>query len=82
MSDQPPVPLRDGRSARAILASNVVRLRKARGWSQDFLAKQAEVDRSFVAHVERGTRNISLDNLEKLAIALHVDVHKLLLPER
>lgn len=35
--------------------------------------------RTFVAHTERGARNISLDNLEKLANALGVPPYKLLL---
>jgi transcriptional regulator with XRE-family HTH domain len=65
-------------SARTLLAENIVRLRRDRGWSQEELAARSELDRSFVAHVERQQRNISLDNIEKLADALAVSVSTLL----
>lgn len=74
MKTQPPLPA----SARELLALNLKRLRAARGWSQDVLALEAGLDRTFVAHVERLKRNISLDNMEKLAIALCVPVECLL----
>jgi transcriptional regulator with XRE-family HTH domain len=67
-------------SARARLAKNMIRLRGERGWSQDALALEAQLHRTFVAHVERQVRNISIDNIEKLANALGVEVHELLLP--
>lgn len=66
-------------SAREILSSNLRRLRAERGWSQEELAFRAGLHRTFVAHVERGARNISLDNIEKLATALDVPLFKLLL---
>ena len=59
---------------------NIVRLRKEKGWSQEDLALEAGLHRTFVAHVERHARNISLDNIERLANALQVNVHILLLP--
>jgi transcriptional regulator with XRE-family HTH domain len=67
-------------SARQILARNLKRLRAERNWSQEDLALESSLHRTFVAHVERGMRNISLDNLEKLAMALRVPVHQLLIP--
>lgn len=67
-------------SARAVLASNLIRLRREKGWSQEALAFEAGLHRTFVAHVERQVRNISLDNLERLAKALSVHIHELLLP--
>ncbi|MBE2259089.1 MAG: helix-turn-helix transcriptional regulator [Rhodobacteraceae bacterium] len=65
-------------TARVILANNLRRLRSARGWSQEYLAFEAGLHRTFVAHVEREARNISIDNLEKLACALGVPVNELL----
>jgi transcriptional regulator with XRE-family HTH domain len=62
------------RSARAILAANVRRLRAERDWSQEDLAAESLLDRSFIAHVERENRNISIDNVEKLAKAFHISV--------
>lgn len=67
-------------SARALLAENLIRLRRERGWSQEALAFEAGLHRTFVAHVERQVRNISLDNLERLALALEVPPHTLLMP--
>ena len=65
-------------SARALLALNVLRLRNQRGWSQETLAFEASLHRTFIAHVERRARNISLDNIERLATALGVEVAELL----
>ncbi|ENH6339638.1 helix-turn-helix transcriptional regulator [Burkholderia vietnamiensis] len=66
------------RSARAILAANVRQLRAEREWSQEDLAAESLLDRSFIAHVEREARNISIDNIEKLAKAFKITVAKLL----
>ena len=65
---------------RGVLAANLVRLRKERGWSQEELAFEAGLHRTFVGHVERQIRNISLDNIERLASALGSSVHQLLTP--
>jgi transcriptional regulator with XRE-family HTH domain len=42
------------------------------------LALEAGLHRTFVAHVERQSRNISLDNIERLAKALEIEVGELL----
>lgn len=79
---QPHVTLPESRnpSARGVLAKNLIRLRQEREWSQERLALEAGLHRTFVAHVERHARNISLDNLEKLANAFGVETYRLLLP--
>lgn len=63
---------------RATLADNLRRLRKAQGLSQEALADNARLHRTFVGAVERGERNISLDNIGKLASALGVPASRLL----
>ncbi len=68
-------------TARKLLAMNIVRLRREKGWSQEDLALEAGLHRTFVAHVERQVRNISIDNIERLANALQVSVHILLQPD-
>lgn len=68
-------------SARQLLARNLLRLRRERGWSQEALALQAGLHRTFVAHVERQARNIALDNIEKFAVALGVELYVLLQPD-
>lgn len=67
-------------SAREALAANIVALRHERGWSQEALAFECGLHRTFVAHVERLSRNISLDNIERLALALGVEPYELLRP--
>ena len=67
-------------SAREVLALNLIRLRAGKGWSQEALAFEAGLHRTFVAHVERQARNISLDNLARLARALQVKPYVLLKP--
>jgi transcriptional regulator with XRE-family HTH domain len=66
------------RNARDVLAVNMVRLRGQKGWSQEALAFEADLHRTFIAHVERQVRNVSLDNIEKIADALQVSVAELL----
>lgn len=68
----------DTTSARWILAENLRRLRAARGLSQEALADKAGLHRTFVGSVERQERNISLDNIERLATALGCTVSELL----
>ena len=67
-------------SAREVLALNLIRLRAKQGWSQEALAFEAGLHRTFIAHVERQARNISIDNIEKLATALGTPVFELLKP--
>lgn len=63
---------------REALALNMVKLRAQHGWSQEDLAYEAKVHRTFVTQVERRQRNITIDNLEKLARALGVTASELL----
>jgi transcriptional regulator with XRE-family HTH domain len=69
-----------GLSGRALLSKNLLRLRRARGWSQEELAHEAKLHRTFIAHVERQVRNISVDNIEKIAAAFGVPIQELFAP--
>lgn len=64
--------------ARSLLAWNLRRLRIIKGWSQQQLAEHSGLHRSYVGAVERGERNIGLDNLERLALALQTPLDALL----
>ena len=50
------------------------KLREKKGISQEVLAYDAELDRTYISSVERGKRNISLENIEKLSVALDVKI--------
>jgi len=67
---------------RHALAANLRRLRASRGLSQEALADLAELHRTFVGSVERSERNISLDNIGRLAKALGVTAAELLKEEK
>lgn len=58
-------------SARLQFARKLKSLRLARRWSQEELAERAELHRNYVGAVVRGERNISIDNMEKIARALN-----------
>ncbi len=57
---------------------NIAALRRAKGMSQEALSFESGVARSYLSGVERGQRNISLVNICRLAVALHVRPAKLL----
>jgi transcriptional regulator with XRE-family HTH domain len=49
-------------------------LRKATGLSQEKFAFECELDRTYIASIEQGKRNISAANIEKIANALQISV--------
>ena len=65
-------------SSRETLARNLRRLRAERGLSQESLADLAGLHRTYVGSIERGERNVSLDNIAKHATSLGVAASDLL----
>ncbi|TPK57342.1 helix-turn-helix transcriptional regulator [Mesorhizobium sp. B2-4-19] len=65
---------------RDVLATNLRRLRHAKGLSQDDLAYEAEVSRSYLSQIEKGKYYASLKIIEKLSIVLQVEAWELLKP--
>jgi len=55
----------------------VRQLRSERGWSQERLAEECGLHRTYVGGIERGERNVSLVNIEKIASALGVSIAEL-----
>ncbi len=56
----------------SVFAGNVRRLRKDRGLSQEELAEAAGVHRTYVGMIERGEKNVTIYNIERIALALGV----------
>jgi len=69
-------------AARQLLARRLRVLRATRGWSQEVLAQLSGLHRTYISSVERTQRNISIDNLEKLAAAFDLTVGDLLATSR
>ena len=65
-------PLRD------VLAKNMRRLRAVRGLSQEALAHECDINRTYLSGVERSERNVSIDNIARIAKGLKVEPWRLL----
>jgi DNA-binding XRE family transcriptional regulator len=65
-------PLRD------ILAKNMRRIRAERGLSQEALAHECGINRTYLSAVERAERNVSVDNIARIALGLSVEPWTLL----
>lgn len=65
-------------TARIRLSRNLVRLRGELDISQEELADRAGFHRTYIGHLEQRKRNPSLENVERLALTLNVDVLDLL----
>jgi transcriptional regulator with XRE-family HTH domain len=65
-------PLRD------VLAKNMRRLRAGRGLTQEALAFDCGINRTYLSAVERAERNVSIDNIARIAKGLQVEPWKLL----
>ena len=63
---------------RQVLARNMRRLRQERGLSQEALAGQAEINRTYVSDLERGVYSATIDMVERLAKELRVEAAELL----
>lgn len=50
-------------------------LRKLKGLSQEKFAFECELDRTYIASIEQGKRNVSIVNIEKIAKALNMSVY-------
>ena len=64
------------RSAGALVARNIRRLRVERGLSQEMLAVDAGIDRTYVSRLERGLENPTVTVLEKLARAFSSNIQE------
>ncbi len=63
-----------------VFSTNLRRLRKATGLSQEAFALKAGLHRTYYGSIERGERNISLENIYKIAEAIPCYPQELLTP--
>ena len=61
-----------------VFARNVRLLRQQADLSQEELAERADLHRTYIGSIERGERNVSLENVERLAKALKVPAGRLM----
>jgi transcriptional regulator with XRE-family HTH domain len=69
MADEPDILSRFGNRVRE--------LRSAAGLSQEAFAGKCDLDRTYIGGIERGERNLSLRNIEVIAMALGISISKL-----
>lgn len=62
----------------AKIGTRIRQVRKAKGWSQDTLAKRCGISLNFMGHIERGTRKMSMDTFIHLCRELEIDADALL----
>ena len=67
--------------SRMVFAQNLRRARRMKDLSQEALALQAGLSRTYVSEVERGERNVSIDNMGLLADALGLPLKTLVDPD-
>ena len=60
------------------LAVNMKRLRKERGWSQEALAAEAGLDRTYISGIERKVKNPTVTVVDRVAVALNCRLGDLL----
>lgn len=66
------------RNLQATLGSTIRDLRKQLGISQEMLAERSELHRTYIGGIERGERNVSLENIVRIARSLRVSPSQLL----
>ena len=64
--------------SKAVFGNNLRRIRQSRQMSQEKLAAKVDLHRTYISSIERGERNVSLENIVKLAWALEVPPSELL----
>lgn len=61
---------------KARVGKNVARLRKEKGWSQEQLAFECGLHRTYISGVERGIRNPTIMVLEQISLALKFPINE------
>ncbi len=59
----------------------IKQLRKSRGLTQESLAEKANLESTYIGAVERGERNLTIDNIEKIAKGFNIEPYKLFISQ-
>jgi transcriptional regulator with XRE-family HTH domain len=70
---------KDTSTLRLLFSKNIRSHRAVLGWSQEALADAAGLHRTYIGSVERCERNISIDNIQRIAEALGVSPNELIM---
>jgi len=63
---------------RKLLGGKIKKIRQSRKMSQEDLAFESGLHRTYISDIERGARNVSIRNIEKIAKALNVSLKELM----
>ena len=63
------------------IGERIAELRKAKNLSQQQFAYEAEIERSYLSHLEKGRKNISVAMLVKITTALHISLKDFFKPD-
>ncbi|MDI6758670.1 MAG: helix-turn-helix transcriptional regulator [Candidatus Omnitrophota bacterium] len=61
-----------------MLGLRIKEIRQKRKMSQEELSFESELHRTYISDIERGTRNVSIENIEKIAKALDVALKEIM----
>ena len=59
------------------LGQRILQIRKEKSLSQEKLALNANIDRAYMHLIEKGKTNVSIELIEKISIALEIDIKQL-----
>lgn len=63
---------------RVLLGNKIRKIRRKKKISQEQLAFESDLHRTYISDIERGSRNVSIKNIEKIAKALKVSLKELM----
>lgn len=64
-----------------VFGENLKRYRKELNLSQEEFAERCGLHRTYISSIERFQRNISIENIQRIADGLHIDTYKLFIPK-
>ncbi|OFY43244.1 MAG: transcriptional regulator [Bacteroidetes bacterium RBG_13_44_24] len=69
--------MRQNKTIQQKFGNRVRKLRKSKGWSQEGFADECGLHRTYIGSIERGERNVSLNNIHAIAKAIGISVKEL-----